>query len=87
MAARPVVTLYGRPGCTLCDEAAAMLADLEGGLGFDTLRVNIEEDDALLRRYMFEIPVVVVDEVEVARAPVRRRTLEQALRDSFRPVT
>lgn len=87
MAARPVVTLYGRPGCTLCDEAAAMLADLEGGLGFDTLRVNIEEDDALLRRYMFEIPVVVVDEVEVARAPVRRRALEQALRDSFRPVT
>ncbi|HET7738538.1 MAG TPA: glutaredoxin family protein [Tepidiformaceae bacterium] len=87
MAAKPVVALYGRPGCTLCDEAAAMLADLEGSLGFETVRVNIEEDDALLRRFMFEIPVVVVDEVEIARAPIHRRGLEQALRDSFRPVT
>lgn len=87
MAAKPVVTLYGRPGCTLCDEAAAMLAELEGSLGFETARVNIEKDDALLRRYMFEIPVVVVGEVEVARAPVHRRALEQALRDSFSPVT
>jgi len=41
--------------------------------------VNIETDDTLLRRYMFEIPVIAVDGAEVAKAPIYERALEETL--------
>ena len=51
------LVLYGRPGCHLCDEARAVLRRI--GHPFD--EVDIERDDALLRRYLERIPVVVLD--------------------------
>ncbi len=83
--AEPVVTLYGRPGCHLCDAAEAILRTLEPELGFSTALVNIEADDALHRRFMFEIPVVEVDGQVIARAPIARRALVAALKDALRP--
>jgi len=83
MPARPVVTLYTRPGCPLCDEAASFLRRLAPRLGFDLQTVDIETDDTLLRRYMFEIPVVVVGEREVAKAPIYAAVLEEALAEAL----
>ena len=51
------VTLYGRPGCHLCDDARAILDRV--GEPYD--EVNIEDDDDLHRRYLERIPVVAVD--------------------------
>jgi len=57
-----VVTLYGRPGCHLCDEARdAIVALREEVSRFELREVNIERDDALLARYLERIPVVKVD--------------------------
>jgi hypothetical protein len=47
-----VVTLYGRPGCHLCD------AD---GARFELAEVNIEDDERLHRELLERIPVVEVD--------------------------
>jgi glutaredoxin len=55
------VTLYGRPGCHLCDEAREVLERM--GVPFES--VNIETDDELHRRYLERIPVVVVDGEEL----------------------
>lgn len=41
--------------------------------------IDIDADDYLQRLYMLEIPVVAVDGVEVARAPISERKLEHAL--------
>lgn len=73
------VVLYGRPGCSLCDEARTLLRPLGRELGFDIEDVNIESDDALLRRFMFEIPVVCVDGMVVAKAPLYRTALREAV--------
>lgn len=51
------VTLYGRDGCHLCDDARAVLERV--GEPFD--EVDIEGDDALHRRLLERIPVVSVD--------------------------
>jgi len=51
------ITLYGRPGCHLCDDARAILDRV--GEPYD--EVNIEDDDDLHRRYLERIPVVAVD--------------------------
>ncbi len=77
---RPLrVTLYGRPGCSLCDHAEQMLARIGRRIPLAVELVNIETDDALHRRYMFEIPVVAVGGTEVAKAPIYERALEETL--------
>jgi glutaredoxin len=61
----PVVTLYGRPGCHLCDDARAVLVPLAAQLGFALEEVDIEGDDDLHRRYLERIPVVALDGEEL----------------------
>ena len=47
----PLVKLYGRPDCHLCDEAREGLLELRSdGLGFELQEVNIEADDELQAR-------------------------------------
>jgi len=55
------LVLYGRPGCHLCDEARVVLERI--GAPFE--EVDIESDDALLRRYLERIPVVALDGEEL----------------------
>lgn len=56
-----------------------MLADIGRVTPLDVEEVNIESDDALLARYVWAIPVVVADGEELARAPVQRGVLEDAI--------
>jgi glutaredoxin len=74
----PAVTLYGRPGCHLCDEARAVLERLRAETPFELRELDIERDDALFKRYLERIPVVCLDgeelfELEVDEAALRRR--------------
>ena len=65
----PIVTLYGRPGCHLCDQARELLAGLRaGGDGprFELREVDIDCDERLLREMLELIPVVEVEGVRVS---------------------
>ena len=73
------VTLYGRPGCHLCDEAAALLRGWQRDLRFTLHEVDIERDAALLATYDWIVPVVVVNEEEAARAPIDAAALRGRL--------
>jgi predicted thioredoxin/glutaredoxin len=84
MAEVPLAILYARQGCHLCDDALALLRQLAPRYRFRIEVVDIESDDDLMRRYLFEIPVVVVDGRAVAKAPIRRRALEDALAGALR---
>ncbi|MCW2984876.1 MAG: glutaredoxin family protein [Conexibacter sp.] len=57
----PVVDLFGRPGCHLCDDARAQLAALAEEVPFTLVEHDIEADDELHRRYLERIPVVLLD--------------------------
>ncbi|KAA0275317.1 MAG: glutaredoxin family protein [Acidobacteria bacterium] len=62
-----VVTLYGRAGCHLCEEARAGLEALRrDGLRFTLREVDIESDRELHRRLLELIPVVEVDGARVS---------------------
>ena len=65
MTGRPTVTLYGRAGCHLCDDARAALERVRADAPFELREVDIEADDALLRTYLERIPVVALDGEEV----------------------
>ena len=57
----PLVRLYARPDCHLCDGARRGLLELRaGGLDFELEEIDIETDDRLLRRYLERIPVIEV---------------------------
>jgi Glutaredoxin-like domain (DUF836) len=58
----PLVRLYGRPDCHLCDEAREGLLELRSdGLDFQLEEIDIEGDERLRARYLERIPVVEVD--------------------------
>jgi glutaredoxin len=58
----PLVKLYARPDCHLCDEARAGLESLRSdGLDFELEEVDINSDESLLKRYVERIPVVEVN--------------------------
>ncbi len=58
----PLVRLYARPDCHLCDEARAGLERLRAdGLRFEVQEVDIETDDELHARFLEKIPVVELD--------------------------
>jgi glutaredoxin len=59
------VTLYGRPGCHLCDDARAALERVRARRPFQLREVDIESDDALLKRYLERIPVIALDGEEL----------------------
>ena len=76
----PRVTLYGRPGCHLCDEAREALGDLRaGGLAFELSEVDIERDDALLRSHLERIPVVEVEGEEVSELVFDQKAVRTAI--------
>ena len=73
------VTLYGRPGCHLCDDARAALERVRATRPFRLDEVDIETDDALLKRYLERIPVVAVDGEELFEYFVDEEALRRTL--------
>ena len=61
------VIIYSRPGCHLCDEAKAAIQSAGCNDLFTLEEVNIESDDELLRKYQYDIPIVMIDGVEAFR--------------------
>ena len=55
-----IVTLYGRPGCHLCDEARESLRRVQTRAPFTLQEVDITTDDALHTRYLERIPVIAL---------------------------
>jgi glutaredoxin len=60
-----VLTLYGKPGCHLCDEARAEVAQALAGRDVELREVDVTLDPVLERRYRERIPVVAVDGEEL----------------------
>ena len=76
------VTLYGRDGCHLCDDARAALERVRARVPFTLDEVDIETDDALHARYLERIPVVALDGEELFDYFVDEARLEARLRGS-----
>ena len=74
-----VITLYGRPGCHLCDEARALLERVRADVAFRLDDVDIESDDVLHARYLERIPVVALDGEELFDFFVDERELRRRL--------
>jgi hypothetical protein len=73
------VTLYGKAGCHLCDEARSAVLELRSRVPFELEEVDITLDPVLHRRYGERIPVLALDGEELFEYFVDPESLETAL--------
>ncbi len=73
------VTIYGAPGCCLCDDARAVVAAVRAERPFALEEVDISVDPVLERRYRERIPVVSVDGEEAFEYHVEASELARRL--------
>jgi glutaredoxin len=62
---RHSVTLYGKPGCCLCDDAREAVAAVRRELPFELEEVDVSIDPRLMREYGERIPVLELDGEEL----------------------
>jgi hypothetical protein len=55
------ITLIGKPGCHLCDDARVVVERVAGDTGAGWQELSILDDDGLREQYAELIPVVLVD--------------------------
>jgi glutaredoxin len=74
-----VLTLYGKPGCHLCEGARSVVRGVAADRGVELVEVDITLDPVLNRRYGERIPVVALDGDELFELFVDRVALEERL--------
>lgn len=57
----PRITLYGRPGCHLCDDARLVIEAICAETGESYEEFSIDDDATLADRFANEVPVTFVD--------------------------
>jgi glutaredoxin len=61
MSSQPLVELFSRPGCHLCEEVKVLLQHMQSRHPFTFREVNITEEATLLAQYEADIPVVFIN--------------------------
>jgi hypothetical protein len=74
-----LVTLYGKPGCCLCDDAREIVAAVRREVPFELHEVDVSLDPGLMREYGERIPVLEVDGGELFELHVDPLELRQRL--------
>jgi glutaredoxin len=69
------ITLYTRPGCHLCEDAADLIEHLAGRFPLEVVEVSILSDAGLYERYKHSIPVIVIAGGPTIEAPIREAEL------------
>jgi glutaredoxin len=73
------VTLYGKPGCCLCDEAKEAIQTVRLDRDFELQEVDVSLDPALHNRYGERIPVVEIDGQEAFELHLDAGSLRERL--------
>jgi glutaredoxin len=73
------IHVYGKPGCSLCDDALELLDDTCTRFQFEVVRHNILEDPVVFEKYRYDVPVLVIDGIERLRTRFDSQELAVAL--------
>jgi glutaredoxin len=73
------VTLYGKPGCHLCEEARAVVDQVRERHPFELEEVDITRDPALEALYRERIPVIAINGREVLELVIEVPDLQRCL--------
>ena len=79
MSGQTTVTLFSKPGCHLCEEVRLLLDELQPSSGYVIEEIDITGSADLFARYRHEIPVVLMNGVEIARGRIDDRQLVELI--------
>ena len=74
------VEIYSKPDCHLCEEAKAVLQEVQREQPFTLVEVDIRTDPALFQQYEWEIPVIFINGRKAFKYRVDREALLKRLR-------
>lgn len=83
------LTLVTRRACHLCEEMAAVIADVAPAFGAGVAVCDVDADPALFARYSDEVPVLLIEgrkafKYRVGRAELARRLRAERRRAALR---
>ncbi len=73
------LVLLGKPDCRLCHEMAAVVAPVLAELGLGLVERDVRDDPESRRLYLLQIPVLLLDGVELARHRITAEELRERL--------
>jgi glutaredoxin len=73
------ITLYGKPGCHLCDTARTVVERVRADHEFELEEVDVSVDPVLHGRYGERIPVLELDGEELFEFFVQEASLRERL--------
>jgi Glutaredoxin-like domain (DUF836) len=73
------ITLVGRPGCHLCDDAREVVRRVADDTGAGWAELSVDDDPELLAQYADQVPVVLVDGAQHDFWRVDEQRLRRAL--------
>ncbi|MEM9601836.1 MAG: glutaredoxin family protein [Pseudomonadota bacterium] len=76
---RVPITLLGRRGCHLCDDASLALSALADTLGIQVIETDVDHDAALRARFDVHVPVLLHGDTEICRHALDIPALERHL--------
>jgi glutaredoxin len=75
----PRITLYGKPGCHLCETARAVVQRVRAEHDFELEEVDVSVDPVLHARFGERIPVLALDGEELFEFFVQEASLRERL--------
>ncbi|MEE8264987.1 MAG: glutaredoxin family protein [Acidiferrobacterales bacterium] len=76
---RPVLTLYMRHDCHLCEEMRIELVRLQACLEFELRLVDIDQDPRLVERFKHKVPVLAHGDHEICYYFLEEEALRERL--------
>ena len=78
----PSLTLYSRPGCCLCDDMKAIVAEVQADMAFTVTEIDISAQPELEARFGQDIPVLFINGRKAFKYRVTAGALRQRLHRS-----
>ncbi len=78
----PSVTLYSRPGCCLCDDMKAIVAEVQADTAFTVTEIDISAQPELEARFGQDIPVLFINDSKAFKYRLTAGALRRRLHRS-----
>jgi hypothetical protein len=80
---RAALLLLSKPGCHLCHEMRDIVLPVLADYGLELVERDVRDDPETRRRYLLEIPVLLLDGTEIARHRVTAAQLRRRLDETL----
>ncbi len=79
----PLVEIYSKKECHLCDEAKAIIKKVKNDTVFELLEIDITSDSEIFEKYKYDIPVININGIIAFKYKVDENEFRRKLNRKF----